>query len=92
VQLYKVRFEVGADDPYYYNIVWVHLLTAEEATAIVKILNMIGDMGHIAFHKATMMGDSRELARPDHNWTADTREDGTEIRRQDHEVHIYPKE
>jgi hypothetical protein len=89
-QLYKVRFEVGADDPHYYNIVWMHHLTAEEATVLVRMINLFGDLGQISFHKATMMGDERDSARPDHNWTADTREDGSEIRRNDREVHIYP--
>ena len=90
---YQVRFAVEMDDScdsYRYNTINVHGLSSEEAQVLVKIVGMIGDCGEIGFEDATMMGDSSDATRPD--WRADTRQDGTEIRSKDHEVHVYPPE
>lgn len=96
---FKVRFSVGAEDSYYYHIVYVHGLSADEATAFVKVLNVLGDLGLIGFDPATMMGDGDDDERPGTGWSARTRENGTEVWSRDydpsivpdHEVHVYPK-
>lgn len=90
MQLWQVRFGVGADDPYYYNTVWVHGLSGPEAAALVKVVNAMGDLGNICFDGATMMGNVSK--RPDLNWHTHTREDGTELRVSGHDVHVYPKD
>lgn len=86
---WQVHFEVGADDSYYYADVWIHCLTAEEAQSLVRLINMVGDVGLIQFGPATMMGDSRVSTKPDLGWHQHTKEDGTEVRSKDRTYHFY---